>query len=331
MQRKKKRAAVADQLPILALDAPEKALTAIENGTVEVLGGTAWMWSREDFVDSIDVLFVDEAGQMSLANVLAVSPAAKSIVLLGDPQQLDQPQQGSHPDGIAVSALQHILGGHKTIPEDRGIFLPTTWRMAPALCGLSSELYYERRLFSKDGLEHQKLQNAGDLTGSGLWYVDIQHDGNRNQSPEEVEMVAALVNVLTSPGVTWTNEKHAAKQIGIDDILVVAPYNSQVNRLAERLPAGARVGTVDKFQGQEAPVVIYSLATSRPEDAPRGMEFLYSPNRLNVATSRARCAVILVASPHLFQPECRSVRQIKLANGLCRFRELAISVYVPLG
>lgn len=301
----------------------EAALAALETGTVNVLGGTAWMWSREEFVDTVDVLFVDEAGQMALANVLAVSPAAKSIVLLGDPQQLDQPQQGSHPDGVAVSALQHILGGYKTIPEDRGIFLPTTWRMAPSLCRLSSELYYERRLFSKNGLEHQTLQNAGDLSGSGLRYVDVDHDGNRNQSAEEVDVITSLVERLTSPGVTWTDEKHVAKQITVDDILIVAPYNSQVNRLMERLPAGARVGTVDKFQGQEAPVVIYSMATSRPEDAPRGMEFLYSPNRLNVATSRARCTVILVASPHLFQPECRSVRQIKLANGLCRFRELA--------
>lgn len=319
----------ADEAPagdVQSVSSNEEAFEVLENGTVDVLGGTAWMWSRQEFVDSIDVLFVDEAGQMALANVLAVSPAAKSIVLLGDPQQLDQPQQGSHPDGVAISALQHLLGGHKTIPDDRGIFLPTTWRMAPSLCGLSSELYYERRLFSKEGLERQNLTNAGDLDGSGLWYVDIDHDGNRNQSLEEAATVADLVHRLTSPGVAWTDEKLVARQLTINDILIVAPYNSQVNRLVERLTPGARVGTVDKFQGQEAPVVIYSLATSRPEDAPRGMEFLYSPNRLNVATSRARCAVILVASPHLFQPECRSVRQIKLANGLCRFRELATAL-----
>jgi uncharacterized protein len=172
-------------------------------------------------------------------------------------------------------------------------------------------------------LENQSLTTAGDLAGSGLWYVDVEHDGNRNNSPEEVDVIADLVRRLTSPGVMWTNEAGTSKQVGMDDILIVSPYNSQVNRIAERLGPGAHVGTVDKFQGQEAPVVIYSMATSRPEDAPRGMEFLYSPNRLNVATSRARCAVILVASPHLFQPECRSVRQIKLANGLCRFRELA--------
>jgi uncharacterized protein len=313
--------ASGDPGPVQAISDNAVALNAIRTGAVQVLGGTAWMWSREEFANSIDVLFVDEAGQMALANVLAVSQAARNIVLLGDPQQLDQPQQGSHPDGVAVSALQHILGTDKTIPADRGIFLPLTWRMAPSLCDFSSEMYYERRLNSKPGLENQVIQGAGDL--SGLCCIDVDHDGNRNHSPEEVDAVIQLVERLTSPGVTWTDEDQNARSITIDDILIVSPYNTQVNRLTERLPAGARVGTVDKFQGQQAPIVIYSMATSRPEDAPRGMEFLYSPNRLNVATSRAQCAVILVASPHLFQPECRTVRQIKLANGLCRFREMA--------
>jgi uncharacterized protein len=318
-----------DPGPVLAISDNAVALEAIGSGAAQVLGGTAWMWSREEFANSIDVLFVDEAGQMALANVLAVSQAAKNIVLLGDPQQLDQPQQGSHPEGVAVSALQHVLGTDKTIPADRGIFLPVTWRMAPSLCGFSSEMYYERRLTSKDGLEHQGIQNAGDLAGSGLRCIDVDHDGNRNHSAEEVDIVIQLVGRLTSPGVTWTDENRSARPIRIDDILIVSPYNTQVNRLVERLPSGARVGTVDKFQGQQAPVVIYSMATSRPEDAPRGMEFLYSPNRLNVATSRAQCAVILVASPHLYQPECRTVRQIKLANGLCRFREMATEVRFP--
>jgi uncharacterized protein len=304
------------------LESNEAAHDALQTGAVNVLGGTAWMWAREEFANTIDVLFVDEAGQMSLANVLAVAQSPKSIVLLGDPQQLDQPTQGTHPDGVAVSALQHILGSDKTIPEDRGIFLPLTWRMAPSLCGFSSEMYYERRLHSKPGLERQVLENAGDLSGSGLRFIDVEHDGNRNHAPEEVEVVARLVERLTS-GVTWIDDDGNVRPIGLEQILIVAPYNTHVNRLVEKLPPGARVGTVDKFQGQEAPVVIYSTATSRPEDAPRGLEFLYNPNRLNVATSRARCTAILVASPHLYQPECRTVRQIKLANGLCRFRELA--------
>jgi uncharacterized protein len=198
--------------------------------------------------------------------------------------------------------------------------------MSPPLCRLTSELYYERRLKPVAGLERQQLVNAGDLSGSGLWYLDVEHDGNRNHSPEEVEAIDALVRRLTSPGVMWQDATGASRPLILNDILVVTPYNTQVNRLVEKLAVGARVGTVDKFQGQQAPVVIYSMATSRPEDAPRGMEFLYSPNRLNVATSRAQCAVILVASPNLFRPECRTVRQMKLANGLCRFRELATSL-----
>jgi uncharacterized protein len=157
--------------------------------------------------------------------------------------------------------------------------------------------------------------------------VDVDHDGNRNSSDEEVNVVAALVARLTAPGACWTDEHAVTRQLAGSDILVVAPYNAHVNRLTERLRStGVRVGTVDKFQGQEAPVVIYSMATSRPEDAPRGMEFLYSVNRLNVATSRARCVAILVASPWLFEPECRSVRQMKLANAMCRFRELSDKV-----
>ena len=302
----------------------ESALYALESGTANVVGGTAWLWARPEFARAVDVLFVDEAGQMSLANVLAVSRAAESIVLLGDPQQLEQPQKGSHPDGADASALQHILGEHRTIPPERGIFLPVTWRLGPRVCSFTSELFYEGRLSSKPGLEYQHLSGAGQFDGSGLWVVEVKHEGNRNSSPEEVDAVADLVTGLTTSGVRWVNEHGEEAQMTGNRILVVSSYNAQVSRLAERLePLGVRVGTVDKFQGQEAPVVIYSMATSSPEDAPRGMEFLYSLNRLNVATSRARCAAILVASPRLFEPECRTPRQMKLANALCRYRELA--------
>jgi uncharacterized protein len=253
-----------------------------------------------------------------------VSDAARSLVLLGDPQQLDQPEKGSHPEGVSVSALEHILGGHQTISSDRGIFLPTTWRLAPSLCAFTSEVFYENRLTSKEGLERQRLVGVGDLDGNGLRVVEVDHDGNRNSSAEEIDAVVELVDRLTAAGAQWINEKGEAAPMRGEDVLVVAPYNAQVSRLAERLESrGVRVGTVDKFQGQEAPVVIYSMATSRPEDAPRGMEFLYSLNRLNVATSRARCLAILVASSRLFEPECRTPRQMKLANALCRYRELA--------
>jgi uncharacterized protein len=285
------------------------------------------LWAREDAADTLDVLFVDEAGQMSLANVLAVAQAARSVVLLGDPQQLDQPATASHPDGIGISALEHVLGGAQTMPEDSGLFLPNTWRLAPAICRFTSEVFYEGKLHSKPGLENQRLAGAGPFDGAGLSWIPAEHDGNQNSSSEEVEIVARVVDHLLAPGAMWIDEDGVERQLTGNDLRIVAPYNAQVNRLAERLVGrNVPVGTVDKFQGQEAPVVIYSMATSRPEDAPRGMEFLYSLNRLNVATSRARSAAILVASPRLFEPDCRTPRQMRLANALCRYRELATTV-----
>lgn len=302
-----------------------EALGAVASGDVNVLGGTSWLWSHEDAVGRVDVLFVDEAGQMSLANALAVSGAANSLVLLGDPQQLDQPQKGTHPDGVGVSALDHVLGGARTMPSDRGLFLPTTWRLHPAICAFTSEAFYEGKLESKPGLKNQRLAGTGEFDGAGLWWVPVEHDGNQNYSPEEVDTVARLVDQFLAPGAMWVDEDGASKPLTAADVLVVSPFNAQVNRLSERLAGrDVRVGTVDKFQGQEAPIVIYSMATSRPEDAPRGMEFLYSLNRLNVATSRARCAAIVVASPQLCEPVCRTPRQMLLANALCRYREFAV-------
>jgi uncharacterized protein len=307
-----------------------RVLDALRDGDVQVAGGTAWLWARPEFLGAVDVLFVDEAGQMSLANVLAVSHAARSVVLLGDPQQLEQPQRGSHPEGTDVSALEHVLRGHRTIPPDRGVFLPETWRLAPSLCAFTSEVFYEGRLRSRDGLERQRLVGTSPFEGTGLCVVRVSHEGNQNSSPEEVEAVDRIVSSLLRPGARWVDREGIERAMSADDVLVVAPYNAHVGRLGERLAhRGVRVGTVDRFQGQQAPVVVYSMATSTPEDAPRGMEFLYSLNRLNVATSRAQCACILVASPRLFEPECRTPPQMRLANALCRYVELARVVDVP--
>jgi predicted RecB family nuclease len=302
-----------------------------------VIGGTAWYWTSDD-AERVDVLFVDEAGQMSLANTLACTVAAEALVLLGDPQQLDQPTKGVHPDGVGLSALEHMLAGHKTMPIERGQFLGVTRRLAPSICDFTSECFYEDRLTPLTGLERQVLQGCPEFTGAGLRIVPVDHDGNRNASAEEVAEVVRIVDELLAPGSEWVNEKGEVRQLTAEDILVVAPYNAQVSRLDAALNAGGgrglqpattqsrgnvRVGTVDRFQGQEAPVVIYSMATSRPEDAPRGLGFLYSLNRFNVATSRARCLCILVASPRLFEPDCQSPLQMQLANALCRYRELA--------
>jgi uncharacterized protein len=315
--------------PIQELTDNGELLSRVQDGRVHVAGGTAWLWARLDARAAVDVLFVDEAGQMSLANVLAVSQAANSVVLLGDPQQLEQPQQGSHPEGTNVSALEHVLEGHETIPSDRGIFLPETWRLPPSICAFTSNLFYEGRLGPRAGLERQELVGVPPFEGAGLWILRVPHEGNQSSSREEGNAVDRVVSKLLTPGARWIDREGAMHDLTPGDVLVVAPYNAQVALLSEQVShRGVRVGTVDRFQGQEAPVVIYSMATSTPEEAPRGMEFLYSLNRLNVATSRARCACILVASPRLFEPECKSPRQMQLANALCRYLEVARPVVV---
>ena len=297
----------------------KKPLAALKAGESSLVGGTAWLWSREDYIKSVDILFVDEAGQMSLANVLAMSPCARNLVLLGDPQQLEQPQKGSHPEGTDVSALQHVIGEGSVMPPDKGLFLEQTWRLHPAICAFTSKQFYEGQLTSREGMELQGLSGPTKYAGAGLWVEEVAHEGNQSSSPEEVERVTQVVAELTRKGVSWRGADGKPKPLQIEDILVVAPYNAQVARLQERLGHRAQVGTVDRFQGQEAAAVVYSMTTSSPEDAPRGMEFLYSLNRMNVATSRARGVCVLVASPRLFEPECRSVRQMRLANGVCAF------------
>ena len=296
---------------------------AIRGGR-HLAAGTAWLWAREEAESAVDVLVVDEAAQMSLANVLAVSQAAPNMVLLGDPQQLEQPLQGSHPDGADVSALAHLIGNHETIEASRGLFLEETWRLHPDICTFTSEMFYEDKLRSRPGLEHQGVIAMGALSGAGLRYLPVTHTGNQSSSDEEVERIAALVSSFVD-GAGWCDRHGAQRALGWDDILIIAPYNAQVFKLQARLPE-ARIGTVDKFQGQEAPIVIYSMTTSTPAEAPRGMEFLYSLNRLNVATSRAQGMCILVGSPALFSPACGTERQMRLANSLCRYLELAMAV-----
>ena len=310
-----------------AIDDNDRIAQLFASDAYRLLGGTSWLWANERFRDSVDVLFIDEAGQMSLADVLAVAAGAKSLVLLGDPQQLEQPQQASHPPGAGASALEHLLGGTKTIAADRGLFLHLTRRLHPDICEFTADAFYEGRLKSAPGLERQAvLAPAGSaadaLGGSGLVCVPVEHDANQSRALEEVEVIAELVAALTADGVRYRDAAGEETPLTIADLMIVAPYNAQVTALAERLPT-LRIGTVDKFQGQQAPVVIVSLTTSTPEDAPRGMDFLYSGNRLNVATSRAKALCILVGSPRLFEPDCRTPAQMRLANAFCRYRELA--------
>ena len=305
-----------------------QAREALADGSVEVVGATTWLWANADMATSVDVLVIDEAGQMSLADAIAASPCAESLVLLGDPQQLDQPLKGIHPPGSERSVLAHLLHRNRVMPDHLGLFLDRTWRLHPAICEYTSELFYEGRLQPHPGRDNLYLTGAAPLDGTGLRHIVATHRSRSNQSPEEVDQVADLINDLLSANPSFADADGTTRSVDQSDVLIVAPYNAQVRALIDKLPK-CRIGTVDKFQGQEAPVSIYSMATSSAEEAPRGMEFLYSLNRLNVATSRAQCLAVLVANPDLIDVRCRTPRQMQLANALARFMEMAMEMAAP--
>jgi predicted RecB family nuclease len=307
----------------------EAVEAAVADGTVDVVGGTSWLFSRPEFAATFDTLIVDEAGQMSLADALAVSRSARNLVLVGDPRQLAQPLQGSHPPGVGVSALEHLLDGDVTIAPDRGVLLDLTWRMHPDVTSFVSRTFYEGRLGSEERCATQAVVIEGATT-TGLRRSFVDHPGDRVRSDAEAERVREVIAELTT--ATWRDDTGRERPMTLDDIVVVAPYNAQVACLVEALPTGARVGTVDRFQGQEAAVSIFSMATSSVEDLPRNLEFLFSLNRLNVAVSRARGLSILVCSPALLRARCHSPEQMRLVNALCRFVAMAEPwVAAPLG
>ena len=296
---------------------------AVAADEVVVVAGTPWLFARASFPAKLDYLVVDEAGQMALANVLAIGGAANNLILLGDPNQLRQPSHGIHPVGVDQSVLDHVIQDEPTMPPDYGLFLETTYRLHPAVCAFISEAFYDGKLEPDESTKRKDLAVSNGTGGVGLRYVPVEHAGNRTLSLEEVDRVNQTFRALV--GLPWTDRDDKARLLAVEDVLVVAPYNAQVHRLIEVMPDGARVGTVDKFQGQEAPVVIYSMTTSSIDDAPRGMDFLFSLNRLNVAASRAQGLVVLVSSPELLKARCQTPDQMKLASALCRLIEMADS------
>uniref|UniRef100_UPI003F9EA3A4 DEAD/DEAH box helicase n=1 Tax=Rhodoblastus sp. TaxID=1962975 RepID=UPI003F9EA3A4 len=283
--------------------------------TASVVGGTAWLFARPEMTESFDHVFIDEAGQVSIANLVAIAGAAKNIVLVGDQMQLPQPVQGVHPGESGLSTLDYLMQDQRTITPDRGIFLPLSRRMHPAVCTLISDLVYDGRLSSDAGAARHRIDGADSLPNFGVLFEAVEHSGNSQSSEEEADKIVALHAALL--GATFTDRQGQQRTMGIDDILVVSPYNAQVNLLSERLPAGARVGTVDRFQGQEAPVSLISMATSSAQELPRDVAFLFSLNRLNVAISRAQALAIVVASPKLLDVQCSTLEEMKLVNALC--------------
>lgn len=285
----------------------------------QLVAGTAWLFSREQFDQTFDQIFVDEAGQVTLANLIAMGTCARNLILLGDPMQLGQPTQGTHPGHSGESGLEYLLNGRATILPEQGVFLPTSWRMAPALCQFISDAVYDGRLTPEPANHRQKLVLNVDadpiLVEAGIRFLSLPHQGNSQRSKEEAIRINTLLDSLLQQ--EFIDRHGVQRPIKLEDVLVVAPYNMQVNLLKESLPVNARVGTVDKFQGQEAPVVIVSMATSSEEDLPRDIGFLFSKNRLNVAISRAQCLAVVVASPQLLTVNCATVEQMALVNLMC--------------
>lgn len=309
-------------------DAQSGMITYLNNDQVydleyRLVGGTAWVFAHERADEAFDYLFIDEAGQVSLANLIAMGVCATNIVLLGDQMQLGQPLQGQHPGESAQSALDYFLGEHATIPPERGLFLGVSRRMHPAVCEFISDAVYEGRLHAAPENSNQALilnETAhSSLKPTGISFVEIDHDECSQSSIEEADFIAKIVESLLSQ--QYRNQSGVVSQVSEENILVVAPYNAQVRTLIERLPNGVKVGTVDKFQGKEAEVVIVSMTTSSENYLPRNVEFLYNKNRLNVAVSRAKSLAIIVANPRLSEVVCKTPEQMALVNTLCWLRE----------
>jgi predicted RecB family nuclease len=287
------------------------------------VGGTAWAFVRQELAGCFDYLFVDEASQVSLANLVAMSASTTNIILMGDQQQLGQPLQGSHPGEAGHSALSYLLGDHTIIPDALGLFLDTSYRMRPSVCSFISSAYYNGQLLSAPQTESRLIRHTNDVNGSlaneGVHLIEVPHQGNSASSPEEVSAICAKLELLLKSefsddgGQTW-------RPITSQDIVVVAPYNVQVNRLKAELPEGVAVGTVDKFQGQEAPIVLVSMTTSDAEDSPRGADFVLNANRLNVAISRAQVLALVFASPTLLEPRLGKLEHLKQVNHLLRLQ-----------
>ncbi|MDO9354919.1 MAG: TM0106 family RecB-like putative nuclease [Solirubrobacteraceae bacterium] len=323
----------------------EETNDPIDKDLPQLVAGTAWFFARELHrrpEPSFDLIFIDEAGQFSLAQACAVGTSTHNLVLLGDPQQLPQVTQADHPHGSGASVLEHILNGHPTVPEGRGVLLTQTWRMHPAICDFVSEHSYEGKLHAQEDCARREVRAGGDLTGAGIRTIEVEHQGNSQWSQEEADAIASACRDLLDGGTVTEPLRDApeviaravvasrplppnvthddgmiTRPLAPRDILVVAPYNLAVQRIASAVPKGVRVGTVDKIQGQEAPVVFYALTCSTAEDVPRGLDFLFDANRLNVAISRAQSLAVLVHSPQLLDAHCRTLEAMQLVDGAC--------------
>jgi len=315
---------------------------ALDVYTEGVVGGTAWLFTRPEWKDMLDYLFIDEAGQVSLANAIAMSRCAKNLVLLGDQMQLEQPIKGSHPGDAGLSVLQYALKDinasqpdspvfHAVVPPDYGLFIGESRRMHPLVCNFISESIYEGRLSSHTDCARQKIAIPPNAKGfitneSGIAFSGVEHYGNPQRSEEEVERVMAIFRELL--GRAYTAKDGITKPLALDDFLFISPYNAQVRALQAALPKGARAGSVDKFQGQEAPVCILSLCSGFGEYGSRGLGFILDRNRINVAVSRAQCLAVIVADPRIAGASAGSLEEMKLINLFCKLSDASLTLHL---
>jgi uncharacterized protein len=305
---------------------------AFDSYSTGVVAGTAWLFTRPEWQNQLDFLFIDEAGQVPLANAVAMARCSNNLVLLGDQMQLEQPIQGAHPGDSGLSVLQYVLKDtmaslpdapvfHAVVPPDQGLFLGESRRMHLEVCQFISDTVYEGRLHSHADCSRQKiaLPSNGGLhvtKEKGIVFSGVVHDGNTQQSDEEVIHIKALFDELH--GREYTDKNGVTQKLELNDFLFIAPYNAQVRSLQSALPDGARVGSVDKFQGQEAPVCIYSLCSSYGEYGSRGLEFILDRNRVNVAISRAKCLAVVVADPRISYTAVNTLDEMKMLNVFCK-------------
>lgn len=289
-----------------------------------VIGTTAWGFAREDLANELDYLFVDEAGQVAVANLIAMSRSATNLILMGDQMQLGQPSQGTHPAESGLSVLDYLLHETPTIPDDMGVFLGTTYRMHSRVNQFISDHIYDGKLESHPSNDERIIKVPSDYSEStpsgllnkeaGIIYVPVHHEGNTQAAEEEVEVILSLTKKLIGRTFHTGNKTKPTRPIEWEDMLFVAPYNHQVSKLKLALGEHAKVGSVDKFQGQEAPIVFLSMCASDPAESPRGLDFLFDKHRLNVAISRAQTLAIVVANPAIGRAATSKVEQLKLIN-----------------
>ena len=280
-----------------------------------------------ELTDKFDVLVIDEAGQMSMANLMVMARCTKSIILVGDQQQLSQPSQAKHNWGAGLSTLEYWLDEQKVVPNDLGIFLTKSWRMHPKITEIVSDLFYEGKLNgSKENGINQifwgktfKSNTGKIIPNNGVHFEMVSHEGNSQESQTEIDKIKEIIDSLTNSEFQYLSDGKIKKgKITKKEIIVIAPYNKQVQKLQDCLNEKAKISTVDKFQGREAAVAIFSLTSSSGNDAPRGLNFLLETNRLNVAISRAKCLSIIVGSKSLLSSSVNSINEAQLINNICK-------------